>query len=179
MKLFKKIVLAIVISLIIVEIVSFIVPTEENNYGKLFNKFHSTRMDGTNTKEITAKYLITGFQEKGPTKYDGEGYYTGFLVSNYSGSDIDSSFEISIDVKYKDEIIIKDAKYIDIGTEKNPILNNDQRIIVIKTTEDVYKRFKSIRSLSKNLYTRINYFKYKDDVKWRKDWLVGGNKWKK
>ncbi len=158
-----KIILLILIIILLIFVVKFFV-------------FNSNRMDEINTKEVTAKYLITGFHEKSDTKYNVTGYYMGFLISNYSGIDIDSSFEMSVDVKYKDEIIIKDAKYIDMVTKESHILNNNEKIILIKTTKDIYDKFKNISPFSKNLYTRINYFKYKKDIKWRKDWLVGGKK---
>ncbi len=181
MKKYKKIAFILIISLIIVEVISFLYkPKYAQNYLKFFKQVKSTNFNSNDSNDdIKVEYLAIKYAYKDDlnseevAKISEDGYYIYVLINNDSNVDINSTFEIGVDVKFKNDYIIKDGKYIDLISEKWPIKKKSKRIILIKTNKEVYEKYKDVSPYSEDLLIKINYFKYKLNLQWRKEWSRG------
>ncbi len=97
-------------------------------------------------------------------------YYAVMVLINRSGVDIDSNFSMTVDMKYKDRYLFRNAKF-EYDVNEYPKLPSGSSVLLnIEVKSDEYKNLRDL-GFSNKYKTTIRDFKYKKDVKWNSKFL--------
>ncbi len=170
-RIIKRIILALLLGLIISEVIAFMyIPNYKENFLSN-NPIYIIKTEREKDKGIKIRFVYVNIVSKEKrVNANEEEYYMLLSLFNGSNETIDSEFEFNFDIKYKDEHILKNAKYKDVNTKDNPIERKLRRLISVNIDKEVYYKLKDVDSFSKDVYIRINDFKYKIDMKWSNEW---------
>ncbi len=125
---------------------------------------------------FAARYFGIKFAEKKdyiPGEIDEDGYYILVLIYNKSNFEINSDFEFGVDIKYKDEYIIKNGVCRYIVAEKRPLYIGSKSVMLVKTTEDVFNKYQHLNNDIGEVSLKINYLKYKEKIEYNGNWEKG------
>ncbi len=169
MKRVLRLFLAIVLAAIIVEFISYL--SNQSSFEGNYNIFNFN-----SSGKIEASYGGLNYLKNIENSTDGpfeDGYYIYVLIENNSEKNINYDFEIEIDFKYKDDYLLKNAKYVYSISRESSIKTGERSVILFKTTKNIYDKYKDINPFSKDFLIRINDVKYKEDIKWNSSWKRG------
>ncbi len=91
--------------------------------------------------------------------------YNAMFLINRSSVDIDSTFSMTIDMKYKDEYLFKNAHFIYDIDKYDTLPSMSNTIIYVEVTPEEFENIGN-DSFSKEYTTIIKDFQYEKDIKW-------------
>ncbi len=173
----KKIIVLLIISFVIIgAVLTVYTESKKQNIIEFEELFTNTSSMSTS---VEARFIDIDFVKKTDLKrqdrINENGYYIFVYIVNNTNVKIDSDIIFNIDIKYKNSYILKNGICNYKVADDFPIYKGSPAIILIKTSEEVYQKYKEANPFSEEILTKINSLEYKEDIRWLKGWKKGSD----